>query len=258
MKAGDYFSFSRAYPVVLRDLIVAARMFTFDTLTTAAWPFLFFLTFGFGLNKYMGQVQGQSYMVFVLPGLIAMTAASSGFDDCSWSLWYNRIVQKVMNEYRVCPLTTYDIIVGKIISGLVLSVAKTVLVAAILILLSKYELRWCNVPSFMLFIIPGAMLFSCVGIITGTVMNKPEHIGRIQTIFIMPLIFLSGVFFPVEQYSPSVLAFVRLLPTTALFEGARGALLHGRADMAGVAVLCFFAAVFFSLAVMIFNRRMRG
>jgi lipooligosaccharide transport system permease protein len=88
--------------------------------------------------------------------------------------------------------------------------------------------------------------------------DKPENIGRIQSVVIVPLIFLSGIFFPLSSYPPSVLAVVKLLPTTAVFEGARLALLQGVMDFQYCAIAVVTAALAFAAAVWIFNRKIEG
>lgn len=87
-------------------------------------------------------------------------------------------------------------------------------------------------------------------------MDKPETIGRVEAVFIMPLIFMSGLFFPLSSYPAAIIPWVRMLPTTALFEGARQALVNGSflygfaIQVGGTALLTFCAAVW------IFRRKM--
>ena len=50
----------------------------------------------------------------MVPGLISMTAILAAFDDGSWGMWFHRIVQKTIEEYRVDPITVTEIIIGKI------------------------------------------------------------------------------------------------------------------------------------------------
>jgi lipooligosaccharide transport system permease protein len=72
----------------------------------------------------------------------------------------------------------------------------------------------------------------------------------------VPLIFMAGIFFPLSSYPAAVLPLIRLLPTTAVFEGARDALLQGAVPRAYLINLVLSAALSFVLAVYTFNRKM--
>jgi lipooligosaccharide transport system permease protein len=113
-----------------------------------------------------------------------------------------------------------------------------------------------SLVAYLAFLIPGSALFSCAGIISGTLLDKPETIGRVEAVLIMPLIFMSGLFFPLSSYPPAVLPFIRAFPTTALFEGARQAMVSGSFPAAFSANLYISAVAAFIGAVLIFRYRL--
>jgi lipooligosaccharide transport system permease protein len=87
-------------------------------------------------------------------------------------------------------------------------------------------------------------------------MDKPETIGKVEAVIVMPLIFMSGLFFPLSSYPPAVIPWVRALPTTALFEGARQALVVGALPYAFLLQVTIMALVTFGAAVLIFRNKM--
>ncbi len=238
-----------------RDLIVLRRSLFSELLSVVASPLTLYLAFGVGLKGYISQVEGVPYGVFIAPGLISMTAVLAAFEESAWSMWFHRRVQKTIEEYRVSPITVYDIVIGKLISGFAQGAIKGVAVALVIFVLTPFSFPLRNLGLYLLFISLGAMIFSCLGTICGTVIDKPENIGRIQAVVIMPLIFMSGIFFPLSSYPPSVLPIISLLPTTALFEGARSALLTGSCGPLHLAILLVTAVIFFILAVVVFDRK---
>ena len=125
-----------------------------------------------------------------------MTAILGAFDDGSWGMWFHRVVQKTIEEYRVNPITVTDIIVGKIISGFTSGFLKGLSVGVCL--LSAYRVSVQSfVPSWpLLFIFLGCIMFSCLGSLAGTLIDKPENLGRLEAVVVMPFIFLAGLFFP--------------------------------------------------------------
>lgn len=241
--------------ILYRDLKVFWRSLFSEITTTAASPLTFFLIFAFGLRGFIRDVDGVSYVLFVAPGLISMAALEAAWEASAWSLWFHRIHQRTIDEYRVNPITVYDIIVGKILSGFIQGAFKGIIVALIILPLTSFEFNGSGVGLYLLYLALGSMIFSCIGIICGTVFDKPEGLGRIYTVLIMPLIFLGGMFFPIDVYPHTILVMVKLLPVTGIFDGARAALLTGRPEPYYLFVLLFYAALFWVLSVIIFNRK---
>ena len=247
-----------AFCIWQRDMRVLRRNLISEAATVMAFPLTFFLTFGMGLKGYIQDVEGISYALFVVPGLISMTAIQGAFDDGSWGMWFHRIVQKTIEEYRVNPITVTDIIVGKIISGFTSGVLKGLSVGVCLLVLTGFRFNPLFLLSYVLFIFVGCIIFSCLGSLAGTLIDKPENLGRLEAVVIMPFIFLAGLFFPLSAYPDSVLPYVKALPTTALFDGARVALLTGKIEPVYLAELLVSALISFALAVRFFEKKMHG
>ncbi len=241
-----------------RDMLVLRRNWVSEIMTVMAFPVTFFLTFGVGLKGYIQDVEGISYAMFVVPGLISMTAVLGAFDDSSWGLWFHRIVQKTIEEYRVTPITVTDIIVGKIISGFTSGFFKGLSVGLSLLLLTGFTFNPYFLLMYLLFIFFGCIIFSCLGSLCGTLIDKPENLGRIQAVVVMPIIFLAGLFFPLSAYPAGVLPYIKAIPTTALFDGARLALLSGRVDWIYLILLIMAAIFSFILTVQVFEKKMHG
>ncbi len=241
-----------------RDMLVLRRNLFSELATVMAFPLTFFLTFGLGLEGYIQDVEGVPYAIFVVPGLISMTAILGAFDDGAWGMWFHRIVQKTIEEYRVNPITVTDIIVGKIISGFTSGFLKGLAVGIFLALLTGFKFHLLFVLSYLLFIFLGCIIFSCLGSLCGTLIDKPENLGRVEAVVVMPLIFLAGLFFPLSAYPDHLLPFIKALPTTALFDGARLALLSGETGIVYLLQLLLSAVISLVLAIRVFERKMHG
>jgi lipooligosaccharide transport system permease protein len=196
------------------------------------------------------------YATFVVPGLVSMTAILGAFDDGSWGMWFHRVVQKTIEEYRVNPITVTDIIVGKIISGFTSGILKGIAVGIPLLFLTGFHFRFMHFLAYLLFIFLGCIIFSCLGSLCGTVIDKPENLGRFEAVVVMPAIFLAGLFFPLAAYPEGILPYIRVIPTTALFDGARLALLTGKIDFLYAVNLTVSAVISFILTIRIFERKM--
>jgi lipooligosaccharide transport system permease protein len=247
--------FRGAFSIWGRDMLVLRRSIFSELLAVIAYPLTLYLAFGVGLKGYIADVEGIPYAVFIAPGLISMTAVNAAFDESAWSMWFHRRVQHTIEEYRVNPITVYDIVIGKIFCGFSHGAIKGVAVALVIFLLTPFQFQYHHMLAYLFFIIFGSMIFSCLGTICGTLIDKPENIGRIQGVVIIPLIFMSGIFFPLSSYPVTVLPVIKVLPTTAIFEGARQALLSGTVGFGYALTTMVTAAVVFVLAVLTFNRK---
>src|SRR5512139_1662161 len=122
--------FRGAFTIWGRDMRVLRRSLFSELVAVIAYPITLYLAFGVGLRGYIADVEGIPYPVFIAPGLISMTAVTAAFDESAWSMWFHRRVQRTIEEYRVTPITTYDIVIGKIICGLSHGTIKGVVVTA--------------------------------------------------------------------------------------------------------------------------------
>jgi len=239
-----------------RDMRVLRRSILSELIAVIAYPITLYLAFGFGLKGYINNVGGIPYSLFIAPGLISMTAVNAAFDESSWSMWFHRRVQRTIEEYRVTPVTVYDIVIGKILSGFSQGAIKAAVVFLVILIMTPFRIDYSHLPMYILVIALSSMTFSCLGTICGTMIDKPENIGRVQSVVIVPLIFMAGIFFPLTSYPAAILPVIQLLPTTAVFEGARDALLGGTVPALYIINLLLSAALSFVLAVYIFNRKM--
>jgi lipooligosaccharide transport system permease protein len=236
-------------------MLVLRRSIVSELVSVIAYPLTLYLAFGVGLKGYISDVDGIPYAIFIAPGLISMTAVNAAFDESAWSMWFHRKVQRTIEEYRVNPITVYDIVIGKIFCGFSHGAIKGIAVALVIFLLTPFRFQLLHILTYLFFIFFGSMIFSCLGTICGTIIDKPENIGRMQGVVIVPLIFMSGIFFPLSSYPAAILPFINSLPTTAIFEGARRALLSGSIEYAYALTIAATAAIVFALAVIIFDRK---
>ena len=113
-------------------MLVLRRSIFSEMLAVIAYPLTLYLAFGVGLKGYIADVEGIPYPVFIAPGLISMTAVTAAFDESAWSMWFHRRVQRTIDEYRVTPITTCEIVIGKILCGLSHGTIKGIAVTAVI------------------------------------------------------------------------------------------------------------------------------
>jgi lipooligosaccharide transport system permease protein len=243
-------------PLCSKVIQVEMQSWLNELVTVLAVPLTFFLAFGLGLRGYIADIEGMSYTTFITPGLISMTILLEAYRTGAWGLWMDRWHQGMLDEYRIKPITTSDIIIGEILGGFVVALVKGTIVGLVLLWMTGLEMVWGNLLPYLAFMFPGCILFTCVGALVGTTFAKPDHIAQTQTIFITPLLYLGGVFFPIHSFPQWLIPFIQWLPTTAVFEGGRQALLTGTIEPAYLLGLMAAAGLSFLLSTMMFNRKL--
>jgi lipooligosaccharide transport system permease protein len=227
-----------------------------ESINTLAIPLTFFLAFGLGLQQYISDVDGMPYMVFVAPGLISMTILLEAYRTGAWGLWLDRWHQHTIDEYRIKPVTTSDIIIGQILGGFFIALIKGLIVALVLLALAPIRFEWAYLVPYLLYLFPGSILFTCLGSMVGTSFSKPDNIAQSQTIFITPLLYMGGLFFPLSAFPEWLQPVINWLPTTGLFDGGRDALLHGAMNWHYLLVLVVSSALSFVGATWLFNHKL--
>lgn len=245
------------YPIFKQNLLGETKGWFWEILSTISIPLSFYLAFGLGLRSELADIDGLPYMVFMAPGLIALTIQLEAFRTGAWGLWLSCRHHQTIHEYRIKPISMADIILGEILSGFVIALAKGALVAVTLYLLMPYAISLNQLALFISVMFPGAVIFTCAGALVGVTFIRPDQIAQSQAIVITPLLYLGGLFFPVNRFPEPVFAVIRWLPTTAIFEGGRQAFLNQVPDTFYLTCLYILSAGLFLYTVVFCERKLR-
>lgn len=173
---------------------------------------IYLLIFGLNLGQTIFLSQKNSYLAFLIPGLISLELMRTPFENSTSAI----MIQKLGNELqdlRIAPLTTMQIYLGKAIASLTrgMFVALSVFVIGeIFYLIDQKTLLGIANPALLTFFgFFAAMTFASLGIFVGMWAKSFEHINGIGMLILLPLIYLGGVFFELEKIAP----FWQRLPT---------------------------------------------
>ncbi|MDD2924365.1 ABC transporter permease [Rhodoferax sp.] len=183
------------YKEVLRFWRVAAQTITGPVLTAM----LYLLIFGHALESHVKVYDLVSYTAFLVPGLAMMSLLQNAFANSSSSL----IASKVMGNLVFLLLTPLSHVhwfvayVGAaIVRGLVVGLGVFV-VSAFFTDFSFVAPAWIVVFALM-----GAALMGALGIIAGLWSEKFDQLAAFQNFVVMPMTFLSGVFYSIHSLPP--------------------------------------------------------
>jgi ABC-2 type transport system permease protein len=218
-----------AYREILRFVQERSRIFG-----SFAMPLLFLVIFGAGFSRLVGTLgQGVNFVQFIYPGIIAMTILMNSVMSGLSVVWDREF--GFLKEILVAPIGRAGIVLGKAAGAATVALMQgsIMLVLAPIVGVSITPLLVVKLLPVLAII---SMSLSGLGILVASRMRSQQGFQLIVQLLIFPLIFLSGVFFPVNDV-PSWLAFVsRLNPLTYGVDAVRQLFLQGAGDAVGVTV----------------------
>jgi ABC-type polysaccharide/polyol phosphate export permease len=187
------------------------------SLGTIVGPLLYLIAFGWGLGDSLA-INGASYVVFVMPGIIAMNAMTNGFGVIANDINMARIYMKTFEALMTSPIKMSVFTIARITAN----VLRSLYGAALLFLLSlvfnaPLKIDWY----FILVIVLNCYVFSTIGFIAGILVNSHADMAKLSNFVITPMSFLCGTFFPLEKFPVLLRSLFKALPLTQAVRGLR-------------------------------------
>ncbi len=163
-------------------------------LGTLARPVLWLFVVGNGMGSLIRPHVGFSYIQFIFPGMIGMTILFSSIFSSISIVWDREF--GFMKEMLVAPISRLSIVIGKAISGTLISVAQAVI---IMILIPFLGIR-LTFPQFLEVVSVSILVSFCItslGILIAARLTSFDGFNIIMNFLVMPMLFLSGAMYPV-------------------------------------------------------------
>ncbi len=213
---------------------------------------LYFVIFGKMIGGRIGDMGGFSYMEFIVPGLIMMSAITSSYSNVS-SSFFSQKFQKNIEELLVAPVPTHVIIWGFVLGGL----GRSLLVGTLVTIISLLFVP-LNVFSWLIVILTllmTAILFSLAGLINGVFAHSYDDVSIVPTFVLQPLTYLGGVFYAISMLPPFWQTVSKVNPIVYMISAFRYGFL-GTTDvpiMVSLMILVLFIIIFYSVCYYLIN-----
>ncbi len=253
----------RWWPVFLRNLLVWRKLAVPSLVGNIAEPLMWLVAFGYGMGALVGQVnmatpQGNMavpYILFLASGSICMSAMNAATFEALYSAFSRMHVQKTWDGIMNAPVSLDDVVLAEMLWAAFKSLFTVTAILGVMLALGishspKLLLAW---PVLWL----TGITFSCIALVFNALAKGYDFFTYYFTLFLTPMMFLSGVFFPREQLPEVVQHLSSGLPLThavalvrPLFmdQWPQGALGH-------LLVLAGYGAVAFWIALALTRRR---
>ena len=202
---------------------------------------LYILIFGFTLEQRISEIQGVSYTMFILPGLIMMNTLTNASSNTSSSMLQMKLLQQ-LPDLLTAPLSGLEIALAYIIGGTVRGMVNGILVLLVGVVL--IDLPISNLPGTLMFIFLVSWAFSSMGLVMGQLAESWDQLAMIQNFFLTPLSFLGGIFYSIKMLPDWAQSLSFINPIYYMINGIRYTILE-RSD--SPVSISFWMAVFLTL-----------
>lgn len=216
---------------------------------------IYLLGMGLGVGAYVRLGGDVSYLQFIAPGLVVSASMWSSSLECTYGSFSRMQVQKTYDAVLATPCSVADVVLGDILWGAtraVMSAFTMVLVMALFGLIGSPLILLVFAVAFL-----EGLVFATLGMIATSLSPSFFFFNYHYTVIITPMIFLSGIFFPLEGLGEGFRWFTWFLPLTHAVTGARALNLGqlGWTVPVAMAWLLAAAALLLPVAVLMIRRR---
>lgn len=250
---------ARWWPVFRRNLLVWRKLAVASVLGNIAEPLIWLVAFGYGMGALVGQVRVEGvavpYILFLASGSICMSAMNAASFEALYSAFSRMHVQKTWDGIMNAPVSLDDVVLAEMLWAAYKAIFTVTAILVVMLVLGishspKLLVAWCVLAL-------AGVTFSCIALIFNALAKGYDFFTYYFTLFLTPMMFLSGVFFPREQLPELVQAVTGWLPLAAAVELVRPMFMDRwpQAPLRHLAVLAAYAVASFWVALALTRRR---
>jgi ABC-2 type transport system permease protein len=229
-------------------------------ISTIARPLIWLFLVGGGMSRLitpgMGTI-GVSYLQFIFPGILGMTILFSAIFSSISIIWDKEF--GLMKEILVAPVSRFSIVIGKALSGTIISTLQAVIVLCLFPLLG-IRLDFLAFAEIVFVALLLSFCIASLGIVIATFYDSFESFSVIMNFIVMPMFFLSGAMYPVKMLPPFLRFLTRLNPLTYGIDAFkhpifRDGSVHDFPQLVNVGVLVGSSLLFVTVSGLLFERK---
>jgi ABC-2 type transport system permease protein len=184
------------FTILSKEISRFTRIWPQTLLPPAITTALYFLIFGKLIGNRVGSVNGETYMDYIVPGIILMSVISHAYSNVV-SSFYSTKFQRHIEELLVAPVPNWIILSGYVCGGIARGILVGVVVAAISLLFTEINVKHWDITLAILLLT--ATLFSLAGFINAVFADSFDDISIIPNFVLTPLSYLGGVFYSINM-----------------------------------------------------------
>lgn len=246
----------RFLPVWRRNLLVWRKLAVASVIGNIAEPMITLIAFGYGLGSLLKSIDGIPYIEFLASGSICMSVMMAASFEALYSAFSRMHVQKTWESLLNTPLELDDIVLAEMLWA-----ASKALISGLAILLVLFALGIGLHPTTLLvppllFLV--GMCFASIALIMNAIARAYDFFTYYFTLVLTPMIFLSGVYYPVAQLPAWLQTLASYLPLSAAVQLVRPLLLGRLPEdpLPNLLILCAYGLLAFYVATVLTRKRL--
>jgi ABC-type multidrug transport system permease subunit len=236
---------SAFFAIYLREILILKHRFGRQFLGMCVSPLLYTLTFGLALGGAI-QVNGHSYLEFLIPGLAAMASMTQSF-SIAGDINIARFYFHVFEEFQAAPVSRIAFVLGECLAGLTRALIAILIVIALGFI---FGVKLHYGPLFFLAIFLNGFAFSALAVALAMVVKSHADQSLLSTFVITPMAFLGGTFFPLDKLPEWAQGILYILPLSHASNAVRAAAFGEYPGLPPYLVLGGASIIFLILAVL--------
>jgi len=157
---------------------------------------LYFIIFGSAIGSRIKEIDGVTYGMFIVPGLLMLNILTQSVSNGSFSTYFPKF-NGTIYELQAAPISGIEMIIGFVGA----TATKSIILGTLIILTASFfiDLNVAHPFLMIFFLIMTSITFSLFGFIIGLWANNFEKLSLIPLIVITPLVFLGGSFYSISM-----------------------------------------------------------
>ena len=206
----------RFWPVFMRNFLVWRKLIIPSLIANIAEPLMWLVAFGYGMGALVGEVsmgeQKVAYIVFLASGSICMSAMNAATFEALYSAFSRMHVQKTWDGIMNAPVRLDDVLLAEMLWAAFKAVFTVSAILCVMLGLGIVQ-SWKVLLAWPILLGVG-ITFSCLALIFNALAKGYDFFTYYFTLFLTPMMFLSGVFFPLDSLPQAVRWVAMVLPLT--------------------------------------------
>ncbi|HOW45701.1 MAG TPA: ABC transporter permease [Candidatus Aminicenantes bacterium] len=223
-------TFSRRIVWVFWRNLVSYKRFVLTTfLASLIQPLFYLITFGIGMGAYVGYFGGKPYLYFLVPGVLTTSVMMSATFECLYGTFVKIVHEKLYDSLIATPVSAEDAVAGDIAWGAFRGLVSGGLMMVVAIFMGILPVSLLSVLLLVLLMVFIGVLFGSLAMIVTSFAPNFDFFNYYSELVITPMLFFSGVFFPLDKFPGWMKTLAQFLPLThavaiarAIFNGTYG------------------------------------
>jgi len=181
--------------ITRREIYRFARIWVQTIIPPVVMVALYFVIFGNLIGQRIGEMDGMTYIDFIMPGLVMMSVITNSYTNVV-SSFYGAKYSRHIEEMQIAPVPDLVILLGFVTGGMVRGICVGVAVTLVSMLFTEFYMY--NPFVVLLVALLTSCLFSLAGLINAIFANSFDAITIVPTFILTPLTYLGGIFYSIK------------------------------------------------------------